>query len=189
MSSATSACLPPVFFLTASSAFIERTEKDSFQPEIPVNITQDSDTAPISATFSTIESKIEEIVFEVSRQREALKKRFALCLQQARDEAQEQSDLVPLTHDAEAACRDFCDWIADQYFYKRYLKLVATARLNGGAAFVAVHEKTGKRLDISFEPDGCLASIFLTDRKHQVARERFQKDPESWDRYIQWLFL
>jgi hypothetical protein len=189
MLSAANTCLPPNFFATDSSAFFKRVERESFLPDMTFNVPRISGLTLSSTDFSNIESHIEEALADFARQREETKKKFALYLQLAREEAQEQSDLVPLTREAEMACKNFGNWVADQYFYKKYLKLVATAKLNGGASFTAVHEKSGKRLDISFEPDGYLASIFLTDRKHRVIRERFEKDSESWDRYIQWLFL
>jgi hypothetical protein len=188
MSSAASTYMLPNFFMNFSSAYIEMNEGEL--PEVAINASAQNDSTISSfATYSDIESNIDEIIAEIGRQREKIKQRFEACLQEAREEAQEQPDLLPLTYEAERACKDFGNWVADQYFYKRYLKLIATAKLNGGASFTAVHEKSGKRLDISFEPDGYLASIFLTDRKHRVIRERFEKDSESWDRYIQWLFL
>jgi hypothetical protein len=190
MSSAASTFLPSAFLLNYSSAYIERMERESVLPEVAIATESQNTISNLSsATYSDIESNIDDIIAEINRHREKIKQRFAVCLQEAREEAQDQLDLVPLTNEAEGACRDFGNWVADQYFYKRYLKLIATAKLNGGAAFVAVHQTTGRRIDISFEPDGLLASIFMTDRKHRVIRENFQKDSKSWDRYIQWLFI
>jgi hypothetical protein len=190
MLSAASAYIPPMLLVNFSSAYIDKMEREFLPPEVAINTSaQNISSIPYSAACGDIESKIDKIISEIGLQCEQIKQRFGVCLQEAREEAQEQSDLVPLTIEAERACRDFGNWVADQYFYKRHLKLVATAKLNGGAAFVAVHQKTGKRIDISFEPDGDLASIFMTDRKHRVIRERFEMDSESWDRYIQWLFF
>jgi phytoene dehydrogenase-like protein len=189
MSNAASTCLPPNFFATCGSAFSKRVERESFLDDVPLEQQHLQSFAISSADIDSIEGHIEEVLADFARQREETKKKFARYLQLAREEAQEQSDLVPLTDEAELACKEFANWVADQYFYKKHLKLVATAKLNGGASFTAVHEKSGQRLDISFEPDGYRASIFLTDRKHRVISERLEKDSKSWDRHIQWLFL
>ncbi len=197
MSSAASADLPPVFFLTPSSAFVEQFEREPSSAEMPKFMLPVPEGDLVSATFSIVEGRYDEIVIEnsiekifadVSDQILALKERFAVCLQQARIEAQDQTDLVTLTQEAETSCLEFAEWVAENFFYKRHLKLISTGKLNGGADFIAVHQKTGKRLDISFEPDGRSASIFLTDQKHRVRRERFEKDRTVWNRYIQWLF-